>query len=226
MTRENWTKRVQAAFARNGVEQLQRETEIHHEGQLDEVHAFGEPMHIATGRMTFQHHGTTVLCVDFDRDLVTDFGWSGASGARSRRIGLYMRALSKMRFRPYVQFCTAAAEPFRWTRSDRHNPRSKALAGAGFHEDMFQRFRAGVPWTVLIDGDWWFCGAKYDAHLAYRFDDVRKDIFSDVAGGQGNGWHWFTADWIAPGVWGRRFIDAEAEIRYNKAVKRRKVGMR
>jgi hypothetical protein len=97
--------------------------------------------------------------------------------------------------------------PFRWTVSSR----SKGPRGAGYAADMEKRFREGVPWVRTVKGETWFWGAKYSPALVEHYDTLRSEILQD-----GEGWHWFTADWNHRGQWAKRFIDDAAKKRWEK----------
>jgi hypothetical protein len=150
------------------------------------------------------------MAVDFSRDMITDFGYTGYSMTTDKNLRGWRRALGDAGFQDMISLASET-NPFRWTSNHNRWPR-----GAGYAEDMFKRFCARVPWTTRIDGETWFVGAKYAPVLEDHFDMLRREILSD-----GVSWHWFTADWNERGQWEKRFIDDVAKKRWEKREARR-----
>ena len=181
--------------------------EVMFKGEAYPLITFEGPAWVASGLMQFYHYGTRVLAVDFTRDRITDFGYTGYSMTTNMYLNAWTRALGNMLFQG-MECLRSATNPFRWTCT---NANYFFARGEGHAKDMFMRFRARAPWVKTIDGSLWFCGQHYDSRLEDHFDSVRRSILQD-----GVGWHWFTADWNEHGAWGKRFIDDAAKKRWEK----------
>jgi hypothetical protein len=180
-------------------------TEIVFDGKAERFVTFEGLLWTATGRMVFKHHDTRVMAVDFDRDMITDFGYTGYSMTTDKNLRSWRRALCDAGFQGMTSL-VSETNPFRWTSNHDRGPR-----GAGYAEGMFKRFCARVPWVTRIKGDAWFVGPKYAPVLEDHYDTLRREILSD-----GVSWHWFTADWNERGQWEKRFIDDAAKKRWEK----------
>jgi hypothetical protein len=173
-------------------------------GTNHELWSFDGLTRFITGMMHFQHYKTRVLSVDFDNDQVTDYGYTGHTMATSRYLTEWRYALQRLRAQNMWSL-RASANPFAWTRTENHKLRGVA------HEAMWQRFRAKAPWVKNIEGVWWFAGRAYSRDLEDEYHDSHSALLGDTGD-----WRWFTYDWNAQGEWARRFIDADAERRWNK----------
>ena len=205
-------EQLEKALLNGRVAHKKTNTAVVFEGKAERFTTF-EGLHWkATGRMTFEHWDTTVLAVDFDRDMITDFGYTGYSMTTDTNLRSWHRALCGAGFLG-MRSLDVETSPFRWTSKPDRGPRraGKEPRGAGYREDMFTRFCAGVPWTRQVAGDAWFVGPKFNPVLEDHYDLVRREILSD-----GVGWHWFTADWNERGQWEKRFIDDAAKVRWAK----------
>lgn len=180
-------------------------THMTFDGVHRELWSFRGRTRFLTGQMHFWHCESRVLSVDFDKDLITDHGFTGFSSTTSRYLGVWMTELRAAGIHQMVSLADDL-QPFDWTRTTNNR-----LRGAGFHEEMWQRFRAGVPWVKRIDGAWWFHGPSFSSVLMQQYLKGRDDVLND-----GVSWHWFTYDWDAEGRWSKRFIDDAAERRWHK----------
>lgn len=167
----------------------------------------------ATGKLDVWHHGSWVLAVDFDRDLVTDFGYRGYSATTTRVVNGWLWDLQSMNFH-YMQSLSPHHDPFEWTWSYAYNKNEK-FRGEGWREEMFDRFRKRVPWVKWIDGHPWYSGSHWYTSLDKKYRDMHRDLLKD------GGWRWWTGDWTESGLWVKRFIDADAKRRWNALQKRR-----
>lgn len=179
-------------------------TRIRFDGTHHELWSFQGRTRFLTGRMDFWHYESRVLSVDFDQDLITDYGFLGFSSTTTRYLNAWLSELRQASVHHMVSLAMDL-HPLDWTRTV-HN----TLRGAGHHEDMWQRFRAGVPWAKKIGDNWWFHGPSFSEALLGQYYAGRDAVLTDM------GWHWFTCDWDAEGRWSKRFIDADAERRWNK----------
>lgn len=186
-------------------EHVGKKSVITFEGTHSELWSFRGLTRFLTGKMHFQHYASLVMSVDFDNDMITDYGFTGHSMATSRYLTEWRWALKNAGIQNMWSL-SADGCPFDWTRTENHRLRGKG------HEEMWQRFRAGVPWVKRIDGDWWFCGRAYSEPQARAFHSARLTLFHD----DGQDWHWFTYDWDVNHHWTKRFIDEDAERRWNK----------
>jgi len=205
----SWTQ-IQTALQKGKCVNNRTNVKIFFEGEVFPLITFEGRYWTASGQLSFWHHESRVMHVDFDRDRVTDFGYTGYSMTTDRNLNGWRYALQAALFVSMRSLDGDAARPFDWTKSDRYNKRVVPNRGAGFAEDMFKRFAAGVPWVSMIDGSPWFCGQAYDHNLVRQYDKVRHEIVGD-----GVSWHWFTGDWV-DGRWEKRFIDDAAKARWQK----------
>lgn len=180
-------------------------TRMTFDGVHRELWSFRGRERFLTGQMHFWHCESRVLSIDFDKDLITDHGFTGFSPTTSRYLSTWMTELRGANIHHMVSLADDL-RPFDWTRTVNNR-----LRGAGFHEEMWQRFRAGVPWVKRIDGSWWFYGPGWSHALDVEYRQSRANLLSD-----GVSWRWFIYDWDAEGRWSKRFIDADAERRWNK----------
>lgn len=185
---------------------------VHFDGTHRRLWTFRGPQRRASGMLVVRHYGTRIFAFDFTNDGMTDFGMRGHSPTTTLNINHFWGVLASLGF---IGLYSLASElhGLDWTRVDNYK-----LRGAGYHEEMWQRFRAGVPWTKH-DGDaWWFYGRSYSETLANEFDQGRSKIHQNM-GPCGVGdplWRWFTYDWDADGAWSMRFIDDAAKARWEK----------
>ena len=200
-----YTEQLEKTLRKGGTKHKKTNTEIEFVGQAERFTTFEGLCWTATGRMEFRHWGTRVMAVDFDRDMITDFGYTGYSMTTDKNLRGWSRALRNAEFQG-MQSLNTETQPFRWTDTHKRGPR-----GAGYAEAMFERFCAGVPWIKRIDGVAWFDGAKFSPALEDHYDVLRREILSD-----GVSWHWFTADWNKRKQWAKRFIDDAAKARWDK----------
>jgi hypothetical protein len=211
-TRKRHREQIHKAFRNGGVKHRPTNTEVVFEGTAEPLVTFEGVYWNATGLMTFKHYDTSVMAIDFSRDRITDFGYTGFSMTTNTNLSAWHHELRDMAFLG-MRCLECETNPFRWTLSDRYNEDSikSAMRGKGYAIDMFLRFRAGVPWVKMINGDPWFCGRQYNPTLEDHYDHLRGEILRD-----GVSWHWFTADWNARGQWAKRFIDEAAKKRWEK----------
>jgi hypothetical protein len=179
-------------------------TRIVFDGTHRELWSFRGRRRFVTGQMCFWHYQSKVMSVDFDRDLVTDHGFTGYSPTTSAYLRVWLALLQQAGVWHAVSL-SVDFRPFNWTCTE------KQVRGAGYHKDMWERFRAGAPWVRKHDGAWWFHGPSYQQTLVGLYEASRQDVLKD-----GVSWRWFTYDWDAEGRWSKRFIDANAERRWNK----------
>ena len=211
-SRKRHREQIKKALRNGSTRHAPTNTEITFDGTAEQFVTFEGVLWNATGLMTFRHYDTPVMVVDFDRDRITDFGYTGYSMTTNTNLSAWYRELRDLEFQG-MRSLDCETNPFRRTLSDRFNKDSikSAMRGKGYAIDMFLRFRAGVPWVKEINGHPWFCGSKYNPVLEDHYDVLRREILSD-----GVGWHWFTADWNERGQWGKRFIDDAAKKRWEK----------
>lgn len=212
--RRDWqTTLLHKGLAKGYAKLARNETTVSFDGVAHQIATFEGARWFATGKLTFTYECTKILAVDFDQDLVTDFGWHGYGLTTTRYINGWMCDLWSMKFinTPCVD---GQFDPIKWTWSDRYN-KTNRFRGEGWHEDMATRFRAKVPWVKWIDGMPWFHGRGWDDHLNYSYENLRGDLLKDSL------WRWWTGDWTESGRWIRRFIDADAERRWLALQKRK-----
>lgn len=205
----SWTQ-IEKAINNGKFVNNRTNVKIFFEGEAYSLNTFEGRHWVAYGQLAFWHYERCVMRVNFDRDMITDFGYTGHSMTTNRNLTGWMYALQDAHFVSMQSLSGDAARPFDWTRSDRYNKRVVPNRGAGFAEDMFKRFAAGVPWVKMIDGSPWFHGRLFDQNLIRRFDKVHHEIVGD-----GVSWHWFTGAWV-DGRWEKRFIDVAAKARWQK----------
>lgn len=203
---------VKDALEKGTAEHAKTNLSVHFDGTHKLLWTFRGPQRRATGVLTVRHYGTRIFAYDFSRDLMTDFGMRGHSPTTTLNVGNFWRALQEARF-VGIQSLVGELHGLDWTRTENYK-----LRGAGYHEEMWQRFRAGVPWTKNVDGAWWFHGPSFSHAVAAEFDAGRSKIHQNM---NGNGfgeplWRWFTYDWDANGAWSMRFIDDAAKARWEK----------
>jgi hypothetical protein len=197
---------IEKALRRGGVRYNRTNIEIKFKGDAHPLITFEGPAWVAAGMLEFYHYDTRVLSVDFTRDRITDFGYTGHSMTTNRYLSAWKRALGDMFFQA-VECLRSETNVFRWTATTN----TYFERGKGHASQMFARFRAKAPWVKQINGTPWFCARQYDHALEDHFDKLRREILSD-----GVSWHWFTADWNAHGQWGKCFIDDAAKKRWEK----------
>jgi hypothetical protein len=201
------------ALRRGASENARTSTRVKFVGDAWMFSTFEGPRWFAQGRADFWHYDSHVMAVDFDADRVTDFGYTGYSQITTRTVAGWMRVLHAMWF-AHVESLDKAFWPFDWTYDYGRSPKARPR-GEGWHEEMRDRFRARTPWVQSIDGVAWFHGPKWSATLWARYNELRQELLGDRL-------HtWYTADWNANGRWAKRFIDADAERRWNAAQRRK-----
>lgn len=171
---------------------------------------------VASGMLTFWYYNAKVLCVDFDNDMVTDFGYRGYSRGTDQNIDGWVQELRDMRFigmeclRGLMMSLIGHIRWFDWTACATNNPKSPVASGRlRTHRDrIYARFCEGVPWRVMRDGFPWFHGPSYDDTVVENARRVMQEIFDDNVS-----WHWFTANWVN-GLWTKQFISPAAEARW------------
>lgn len=207
MSGKRHREQIKKALRNGGTKHASTNTEVTFDGEAEQFVTFEGLRWSATGFMTFRHYDTPVLAVDFERDMITDFGYTGFSMTTNTNLSAWYRELRDMEFMR-MACLQSETNPFRWTTT---NLDYFFARGAGHAKEMFMRFRAGVPWVKVIDGIPWFCGRSYNQDLEDRFDRVRTEVLRD-----GVSWHWYTADWDNNGMWNKRFIDEAAQVRWMK----------
>lgn len=199
------SKQIKEAWAKGASVHKRTNTRVAFRGTCAAFWSFRGLTRFLTGQMEFWHYESRVLMLDFDKDLITDFGFDGHSPTTSLNIRGWMQALRAANIHAMYSL-HEDLRPLEWTRTE-----NNVIRGAGFHEDMWQRFRAGVPWVKKIGGVGWFHGPSFSRVRMDSYNRGRDDVLND-----GVSWHWFTYDWDVAGNWSKRFIDATAERRWNK----------
>lgn len=192
---------------------IHKETRVVFTGEACPFSTFEGLRWLATGSLECWHHASKVMAVDFDKDLVTDFGYSGYSTTTTRYLYGWLNSLQELRFADTPGLDTNWW-PFDWTHSYAFN-KTPRIRGEGYHEEMFDRFRANVPWVHWLDGMPWFHATGWDGDLNQRYETLRHALLQD------QGWRWWTGDWDKRGRWSKRFIDENTERRWNALQKRR-----
>jgi hypothetical protein len=202
---------VEKALRNGETRQSKTNTRVTFEGKCERIQTFEGSRWFAAGRMEFWHWRARVLAVDFNRDMVTDFGYTGFSVSTNSNISGWLEQLQRMGFLGMRSF-EPFVWPLDWTVSGRYNSRSPArLKDDLSHSECLRAvFHMGAPWVKQVDGDPWFHGPSYDAAVVENAENVFEEISKD-----GLGWRWFTADWVN-GLWTKRFIDEGAEKRWKK----------
>lgn len=221
--RNRYREQLEKALLNGGVTHAKTNTEVIFEGEAERFVTFEGLYWRATGRMQFKHWSTAVLEIDFDRDMITDFGYTGYSMTTDRNLQGWWRAIRRAQFLG-MRSTDVGTNPFRWTQNPARGPRrtGREPRKTKSVEDMFTRFCARVPWVRRVAGEAWFVGAKYAPVLEDHYDTVRQEILNDNVS-----WHWFTADWNERGQWAKRFIDDVAKARWEKReAKQRRADMR
>jgi len=200
---------IEKAIRNSSTTHKQTNTKVYFNGVGERISTFEGARWHATGRMDFWHHDARVLSVDFDRDMVTDFGYTGFSPSTNSNIMGWFHQLRRMGFMGALCL-SSAGWPLDWTLSDRHNPKSPVVFTdkTSHGERLHTKFRVGAPWVKRIDGEPWFDGRAFDVEAVKRGDRVNSEICDGVS------WRWFTADWVN-GLWTKRFIDDHAEALWN-----------
>jgi hypothetical protein len=205
------------ALENNAVVNNKTNAKIRFEGTHRALWTFQGLQRDVTGTMTFWHYDTKVMGVDFNADLITDFGYSGHSPTTTLNINAWLRGLKVVGVHGMYSLAKTCSQPFEWTRTVHYKAR-----GAGFRENMWQRFRAGVPWVRKVQGDWWFDGKGWSGDSAKKFEDgVSEALNGPNNEHPGEGHHWFTYDWDENDQWSKRFIDDKAERRYHAWLRRK-----
>jgi len=107
-------EQLEKAFLNGRVAHKKTNTAVIFEGEAERFTTF-EGLHWrATGRMTFEHWDTSVLAVDFDRDMITDFGYTGYSMTTDTNLRGWHRALCGAGFLG-MRSLDVETSPFRWT---------------------------------------------------------------------------------------------------------------
>ncbi len=207
---------IEKAIRNGETRQSKTNTQVRFSGKAERIPSFEGSRWLATGKIEFYHWHANVLTVDFDRDMVTDFGYMGFSLSTNSNIAGWLGQLRRMGFLG-MQSLDLNVWPLDWTLSDRHNYNSHAsLSDKLTHgERLRARFRMGAPWVLRFDGDPWFHGPSYDAAVVENANRVFEEIFAD-----GLSWRWFTADWVN-GLWTKRFVDEAAKQRWLKRCAKR-----
>ncbi len=212
------SEQIYKAFKHGQTISSRTDTKVYFNGVAEVVHSFEGSRWFASGKLDFWHHGARILAVDFDRDMVTDFGYAGYGMTTNANLQGWLHQLRRMAF--IGTLCLGPdAWALDWTMSSRYNPESRVLRQAKMTtgERLNLKYRMGAPWVVQIDGSPWFAGRKYDLAAGENAARVFGEIF------EGSNYKWFTADWV-DGQWTKRFIDAEAEKRWNAWRKRQEKG--
>jgi hypothetical protein len=186
-------------------------------GEAERIGTFEGPRWHVTGRMTFEYYGTRVLAIDFDRDMVTDFGYIGYRMTTTQNISGWYHALRQTLFLG-VRCLDYSVSALNWTISSRRNEKSLAHPSRQkTHEDkLMVKFRTGAPWVRRIDGDPWFDARAYDQAAVENAERVNREICDGLH------WRWFTADWVN-GLWTKQFINEDAESRWKAWRARREI---
>lgn len=184
------------------------------DGDAECIGTFEGPRWHVTGQISFWYYHSRVFALDFDRDMVTDFGYIGYSMTTNQNIGGWYSALRGMRLMG-IRCLDLSVAALNWTISRRHNVNSPVHPSKQkTHEDkLMVKFRVGAPWVRRVDGDPWFDGRAYDPVAVENAERLNREICD------GMHWRWFTADWVN-GLWTKQFIDAAAETRWNAWRKR------
>jgi len=188
---------------------------VEFEGTFKELPSF-EFGHVVimTGKLTCWYHSSEILCVDFDKKQVTDFGMSGYSTSTTRNLHAWRAALYAV-LRPSLtyDFCISVEALYgssAWTAS-----KSRYHEGQGWRQRR-ERFKSQAPWNYKdANGVWWFDWELFDPALSNAYYAAGNDLAQDQA------WRYYTYDWDAQGKWSKRFIDADAERRYLARKKKR-----
>lgn len=208
--RDRHRTQIDKALRNGETRQSKSNTRVLFEGDAKRIQTFESSRMVASGRMSFYHWDVCVLAVDFDRDMITDFGYTGYSMSTNANVTSWLSQLRQLEFlgmrcfEPFVQ-------PLNWTISDRYNRGSDASLNTTMScsARLWAKFHMGASWIKHIDGDPWFHGPSYDADVKERGEQVFNEIFGD-----GVSWRWFTADWV-DGVWTKHFIDKAAQDRWS-----------
>lgn len=192
-------------------------TRVVFEGEAERIGTFEGPRWFASGRMSFWYYESRVLAVDFDRDMVTDFGYIGYSMTTNQNIGGWYDGLRRMFF-VGLHCLDYSVGALNWTISGRHNEKSLARPeNQKTHEDkLYAKYRTGAPWVRRIDGDPWFDARRFDPEAVTRAGLLNGEICD------GLNWRWFTASWVN-GLWTKQFIDEHAERRWKAWRARREI---
>jgi hypothetical protein len=185
---------IEKALRNGETTQSKSNTRVLFEGKAEQILSFEGSRRIATGRLSFWHWRSQVLAIDFDRDMVTDFGYTGFSHSTTANIGGWLSTLISIKFLGMRSLSGDVWAPT-WTSTRRD-------------DDLHAKFHAGAPWVKQIDGVPWFHGPSYDAEIAESGRYLTAQLCDGI------NWRWFTADWVN-GRWTKRFIDKNAEAKWN-----------
>jgi len=212
-------KQIHKALRVGAVDDSKRNnTRVIFDGVAECISTFEGLRWFPSGRISFWYYESRVLALDFDRDMVTDFGYIGYSMTTNQNIGGWYDGLRSMHFMG-VRCLDPGAAALNWTISGRHNVKSLARAcNQKTHEDkLIAKFRAGAPWVRRVDGDPWFDGRAFDLAVVENGERVNKEVCDGLH------WRWFTADWVN-GLWTKKFINEAAEKRWMAWRKRQETG--
>jgi hypothetical protein len=215
--RNDWQlTQIEHALCRRETGHVRTDTKVALVGDARLIPTYEGPRWDIYGKLHFWHCGSHVMAVDFDEDRVTDFGYSGYSMTTTRHVSGWLHALQRMPILDVESVCPGY-RPFDWTQSYRYNTNPK-FRGEGWHEDMFDRYRARIPWVHWIDGMPWFHAQRWDLVQLAVYEDLRRELLGDRM-------HmWWTGDWDAQGRWVKRFIDDDARRRWEALQKRKQRG--
>lgn len=190
----------------------------------DVLLTFEGPQYRTRGSIWFKHWDTDVLAIDFDRQLVTDFGYGDYSITTRNNISGWMDAIRdgfgfSREELPY--------DWYRWTtcwrapRGTRHRNRGTPKRD---EDPLFDLFRMHAPWVVRnMDRTgwhhWWFHWPSYDRSLAEQYHESRRFLRDN------QNWRYFTFEWKWCPItqrhrWERRFISDGAMRLWRQREKR------
>lgn len=203
---------IQRAIRNGRAWSNKHNTEVTFEGDARSLSTFEGPRLSMTGKMDFWHWESHVMSVDFDRDMITDFGYMGYSHTTSNNIRCWHRTLCDMEFMGMESLLYSGCA-FLWTDVGR-----RRHDGTTAHrEPIWERFRTRVPWVRREGYSLWFAGALFDVTLMERYRTVYDEIHKDKVS-----WHWFKGDWDpATGAWQKSYIDDAARVRHERWLARR-----
>lgn len=196
-------RQIDKALRNGETKESKTNTRVTFDGRDERIRTFEGSRHVMTGHLSFWHWNSRVLEVDFDKDMVTDFGFDGYSVSTSANINAWLEHLIKTGFLG-MQSLQPGIRPPKWTATI-----STRRMNETHRDRLFAKFCAGVPWVKRVDGALWFHGPSYDDQMAIVGENLIDDICAN------NNWRWFTASWMN-GLWTKHFISNETEARWRK----------
>lgn len=189
MSQSPYQHMLDIALRRGQSVKASRHRRIDVEGEYRKIQTFAGECRWLNGTIVCSYYNSDIFALDTINQRVTTFGMDRYSISTQAHLSGWRAAVRGLGIVPTsALYCGSD-----WVAK-------KA------HQDPFM---ARVPWCQRVDGVNWFHWPAFDEDLAYAWGGGKYFLR------QSQNWRYFTYAWNEQGEWERRFIDAEAEKRWN-----------